>query len=206
MSYSFLAFSSTSRIPVCWSFVSLLSLMYFRLLLGGNIMTNPDNILKSRDITLPTKVCLVKALVIPVVVYGCESWAIKKAEHWRIDAFELWWWRRLLRVSPLNSREIKSVNPRGNQSWLFIGRTDAKAEALILWLPDAKNWITEKDPDAGKDWDGWMASPTQWTWIWASSGRWWRTGKPGVLQFMGSQRVGHNWVTEQQQMTKIKIN
>ena len=112
-------------------------------------MTNLDSMLKSRDITLPTKVCLIKAMVFPVVVYGCESWTIKKAEHQRIDAFELWCWRRLVRV-PLNCKEIRVVNPKGNQSWIFIGRTDG--EAPILWPPDEKNWLTGKDPDAGKDW------------------------------------------------------
>ena len=108
--------------------------------------------------------------------------------------------------SPLNCKEIQPVHPKGNQSWIFIGRTDAEAEAPILWPPDAKNWLIRKDPDAGKDWrqeekgttgwDGWMASPTRWTWFHASSGSWWWTGKPGVLQSMGSQRVGHDWATE----------
>ena len=123
-----------------------------RLLLGRKAMTNLDSILKSRDITLSTKVHLVKAMIIPVVMYGCESWTIKKAEHWRIDAFELWCWRTL--ESPLDSKEIQPVHPKGNQSWIFIGRTDAEAEAEtpILWPPDAKNWLTGKDPDAGKDW------------------------------------------------------
>ena len=114
-------------------------------------MTNLDGILKSRDITLPTKVHLVKAMVFPVVMYWCESWTIKKAEHWRIDAFELWCWRRLFE-SPLDCKEIQPVHPKGNQSWIFIGRTDAKAETPILWPPDAKNWLTWKDPNAGKDW------------------------------------------------------
>ena len=91
-------------------------------------MTNLDSILKSRNITLPTKVRLVKAMVFPVVMYGCESWTVKKAEHQRIDAFELWCWRRLLRVSPLDCKEVQSVHPKGDQSWVFIGRTDAKAE------------------------------------------------------------------------------
>ena len=113
-------------------------------------MTNLDSLLKSRDITLPTKVHLVKAMVFPVVIYGCESWTIKKAERRRIDVFELWCWKRLLRV--LDSKEIQPVNPKGNQSWIFIGRTDAEAETLILWPPDAKNWLTGKDRDAGKDW------------------------------------------------------
>ena len=105
--------------------------------------------------------------------------------------------------SPLDHREIKPVNPKGNQSWLFIWRTDAAAETPILWLPDVKNWLIGKDPDAGKDWrqddrgwNGWMASLTRWTWFWASSGSWGWTGKPGVLWSMGSQRVGHDWATE----------
>ena len=115
-------------------------------------MANLDSILKSRDITLPTKVRLVKAMVFPVVMYGCESWTITKAEHWRIDAFELWCWRRLLRV-PWTA-EIQPVNPKGNQSWIFIGRTDAEAETPILWPPDANNWLIGKDPDAGKVEDG----------------------------------------------------
>ena len=109
-------------------------------------MTNLDSILKSRDITLPTKVCLVKAMVFPVVMYGCESGTVKKAEHWKIDAFVLWYWRRLLRV-PWTAR-------RSSQSILkvFIGRTDAEAETSILWSPHEKSWLIGKDPDAGRDW------------------------------------------------------
>ena len=121
-----------------------------RLLLRRKVMTKLDSILKSRDITLPTKVCLVKAMVFSVVMHGCESWSIKKAECQRIDAFELWYWRRL--ESPLDCKEIQPVNPEGNQSWIFIGRIDAKAETPILWSLDAKNWLIGKDPDAGKDW------------------------------------------------------
>ena len=113
-------------------------------------MTNQDSVLKNRDITLLTNVHIVKAVVFPVVMYRCESWTIKKAEHWRIDAFELWCWRRLL--SPLDCKEIKSVNPKGNKPWIFIRRTDAEAEAPILWPPDAKNRLIGKDPDVGKDW------------------------------------------------------
>ena len=105
----------------------------------------------------------------------------------------------------LDSKEIKPVNPKGSQPWIFIGRTDA--EAPILWSPDTKSQLFGKAPDAGKYWrqeengggDGWMASPTQWTWVWVSSGRWWRTGEPGGLQSMGSQRVGHDWGTGQWQ-------
>ena len=114
-------------------------------------MTNLDSILKSRDINWSTKVHLVKAMVFLVVMYGCESWTIKKAEHWRIDAFELWCWRRLLRV-PGPARRSNQVHPKGDQSWVFIGRTDVEAETPILWPPDVKNWLIWKDPDAGKDW------------------------------------------------------
>ena len=111
--------------------------------------------------------------------------------------------------SPLDCKEIQPVHSKGNQSWIFIGKTDAETETPILWPPDAQNWFIWKDPDAGKDWrreekgmtgwDGWMASPTRWTWVWPNFRSWWRTGKPGILQSMGSQRVRYNLVTEQQQ-------
>ena len=100
-------------------------------------MTNLDSIFKSTDITLPTKVCLVKAMVFPVVMYGCESWTVKKAEHQRIDAFELWCWRRL--ESPLDCKEIQPVHPKGDQSQLFIGGTDVEAETPIICTLDAKS-------------------------------------------------------------------
>ena len=106
----------------------------------------------------------------------------------------------------LDCKEIQPVHPKGDQSWVFIGRTDAEAETPILWPPHAKSWLIGKDwcwerLKAGgewddRGWDAWMASPTRWTWVWVDSGRWWWTGRPGVLQFMGSQRVGHDWVTE----------
>ena len=117
---------------------------------GLKPMTNLDSTLKTRDITLPTKVHLFKAMVSSVVMCGCESQTIKETERWRIDAFELWCCRTL--ESPLYRKEIKPVNPKGNQSWIFIGRTDAEVEAPILWPPDAKNWLIGKDPDVGKDW------------------------------------------------------
>ena len=121
------------------------------LLLGRKAMTNPDSILKSRDITLPTKVSLVKAMVFPVVMYGCESWTIKKTECRRIDAFELWCWRRLLRVPWF--KEIQPDHPKGNQSWVFIGSTDVEAaETPILWPPNANSWLIWKDLDSGKEW------------------------------------------------------
>ena len=111
-------------------------------------MTNPDSILKSRDITLPTKARLDKAMVFPAVMYGCESWTTKKVECWRIDAFEL---LEKTFESPLDCKEIQPVHPKGDQSWVFIGRTDAEAETPILWPPDVKSWLIWKDPDAGKD-------------------------------------------------------
>ena len=116
------------------------------LLLGRKAMTNLDSILKSRDITLPTKVCLVKAMVFPVVMYGCESWTIGKNWCFWIVVLE-----KTLESS-LNCKEIQAVYPKGNRSWIFIERTDAEAEGLTLWPHDAKNWLTGKDPDAGKDW------------------------------------------------------
>ena len=137
-------------------------------------------------------------------MYRCESWTIKKAERRRIDAFELWCWKRLLRVPWTARRSNQSI--KGDQSWVFIGRTDVKAETPILWPPDAKSWLIWKDPDAERLWaggegdnrgrDGWMASPVQWTWVWMDSRSCWWTGRPGVLQFMGSQLVGHDWATE----------
>ena len=113
-----------------------------RLLLGRKVMTNLDSTFKSREVTLPTKVHLIKAMVFPVVMYGCESWTIKKAECWRIDAFELWCCRGLLRV-PWTARRPNQSIPKGNQSWIFIGRTDA--EAPIFWLPDVKSWLIWKN-------------------------------------------------------------
>ena len=145
-------------------------------------MTNLDSMLKSRDITLPTKIHLVKAVVFQ---WSCMD-VRKKAECQRIYAFELWCWRRLLRVPWTARRSNQSILK--DQSWVFIGRTDAEAETLILWPPDAKNWLIWKDPDAGKDWrqeekgrwrwDGWMVSLTQWAWVWVNSGSWWWTGRP----------------------------
>ena len=167
-------------------------------------MTNLDSILKSRDITLPTQVRLVKVMVFPVVMYGCESWTIKKAESWRIDAFELWCWRRLLRV-PWSARRsnqsiLKEISPEYSLEGLMLKLK------LLLWPPMRSVDLLEKTLMLGgiggrgegddRGWYAWMASPTWWTWVWVNSGSWWWTGRPGVLQFMGSQRVGHNWATE----------
>ena len=112
-------------------------------------MTNLGSLLKSRDITLPTNVCIATAMIFPVVMYGCESWTIKKAECWRIDAFEL---LEMTLESPLDCKEIQPVHPKGYQSWMFIGRTDVEAETPILWPPDMKSQLIGKDPDTGKDW------------------------------------------------------
>ena len=130
---------------------------------------------------------------------------------WELDYKESWapknwcFWTVVLEKSlesPLNSKEIQPVHPKGNQSWIVLGSTNAESDTTILWPPHAKNWLTRKDPDAGKDWrreekgttgwDVWMASLTWWTWVWVSSRSWWWTGKPGVLQSMGSQRVEHD--------------
>ena len=113
-------------------------------------MTNLDSVFKSTDITLLTKVRLVKAMIFLVVMYGCESWTVKKAERRRIDAFELWCWRRL--ESPLHCKEIQPVHSEGDQPWGFFGRNDAKAETPVLWPPHAKSRLIGKDSDAGRDW------------------------------------------------------
>ena len=135
-----------------WCFASDCSQEINRcLLLGRKTMTNLDNILKSRDITLPTNVCIIKAMVFPVVVYDCECRSIKKGwapKNWCLPAVVL---KKTL-DSPLDSKEIHPVNPKGDQSWEFIGRADTEAEAPILWSPDAKSQLIGKDPDAGKDW------------------------------------------------------
>ena len=125
-----------------------LTVRFFSASTPWKALTKLDSILKSRDITLPTKVHIVKAMVFPVVLYGCKCWTIMKIKHFQsIDAFELWCWKRLL-----DRKEIKPVNPKGNQPWVFIGRAHDEVEAPILWAPDAKSWLIGKDPDAGKEW------------------------------------------------------
>ena len=175
------------------------------LLLGRKVMTSLKSKLKSRDITLPTKVRLVKAMIFPVVMYGCQSWTVKKAECQRIDAFELWCWRRLLRA-PWTARRsnqsiLKEIGPGCSLEGLMLKmklqyfghlmrRADSFGKTLMLIKIEARG------EGYDKGWDGWMASLTQWTWVWVGSGSWCWTGRPSVLQLIGLQRVGHDWVTE----------
>ena len=171
------------------------------LLLGRKNITNLDSVLKSRDLTLLTNVHLVKA----------NGFSSSHVWVWELDYKESWapknwcFWTVVLErtlESPLDWKEIQPVNPTGNQSWIFMGRTDAEAETPILWPPDVKNWLWcwERLRAGGegddRGWDGWMASWTQWTWVWVISGSWWWTGRPCVLQSMWSQRVGHDWATD----------
>ena len=165
-------------------------------------MTNLDSILKNRNFTLPTKVCLAKAMVFPVVMYGCATWTIKKAEHQRIDAFELWCWRRLLKV-PWTARRsnpstLKEISPEYSLEGLMLKlklqyfgclmqRTDTLGKTLMLGKIEGGRRGRQRMRC-------WMASPIQWTWVWVNSGSWWWTRRLGVLQSMGSQR--HNWTTK----------
>ena len=168
-------------------------------------MTNLGSVLKSRDIILLTKVYIIKAMVFPVVMYRCESWTIKKAECWRIDALELWCWRRLLRV-PWTARRsnrsiLKEISPEYSLEGLmlklklqYFGHLMRKADSLEKTLMLGRLRVGGEGDDSG--WDGWMALLTRWAWVCAGSRNWWQTGKPGVLQSMGSQRVRHDWATE----------
>ena len=174
------------------------------LLLGRKVMTNLDSILKSRDITLPIKVWLVKAMVFPVVMYGCEldceeSWVPKNWCFWTVVLEETL-------ESPLDCKEIQPVHPKGNQSWIFIGRTDAEAETPILWPPMQRTDSLEKTLMLGKIEGRRRRGRQRMRWLvgitnsmdmsWVNSGSCWWTGRPGMLQSMGLQRVRHNWATE----------
>ena len=177
------------------------------LVLGRKVMTNLDSILKSRDITLPTKVCLVKAMVFPVVLYGCESWTIKKAECWRTGAFQLWCWRRLLKfpwIARISNKSIlKEINPEYSLEGLMLKlqyfghlmwRTNSWEKTLMLGNTEHRR--RSEEGQIMKWLDGITNSMT---WVWANFGRWCRTGKPNVLQCMGLQGIGHDWATEQPQ-------
>ena len=175
------------------------------LLLGRKVMTNLDSIFKSRDVTLPTKVHLVKAVVFPVVMYECERWTVNKAEGWRIAAFELWCWRRLLRVSwtarRSNQSILKEISPGCSLEGLML-KLKLQYFGHLIWKFDSLGKTLMLGGTGGRrrrdnrGWNGWMASLIQWTWVWVNSRSWWWTGRPGVLRFMGSQRVGHDWTTE----------
>ena len=171
-------------------------------------MTNLDSTLRSGDIPLLTKVCLVRAMVFLIVMYGCESWTTKKPECQRIAAFEMWCWRRLLRV-PLTARRsnqsiLREISPEYSLEGLML-KLKLQYFGHLIWRTDSwkRPWCWERLKVGGerddRGWDGWMASQTRLTWAWISSGSWWWTGKPGMLQSMGLQRVRHDWVTEQQQ-------
>ena len=167
----------------------------------------------NRDITLPTKVHLFKAMVFPVVMYGCESWTIKNAECWRIDAFELWCWRRFLRIPWTARRSSQSILKKISlgvhwKDWCWSWNSNT----LATWcevLPHLKRpWYWERLRGGGegddRGWDDWMAWRTQWLWVWVNSGSWWWTGRPGVLQSMGSQRIGQDCVTDWTEDINIK--
>ena len=169
----------------------------------------PNSILKSRDITLPTKVHLVKAMVFPVVMDGCESWTMKNAEHWKIDAFELWCWRRLLRVpwtARRSNQSILKISARCSLEGLmlklklqYFGHLMQRADSLEKTLMLGGVGGRRRDD---RRWDGWMASLTWWTWVWVNSGSWWWTGRPGVLRFMGCKETD---TTERLNWTELNV-
>ena len=146
-------------------------------------------------------------------MYVCESWAIKKAECQRTDAFELWCWRRLLRVPRTARRSNQSVLKEVNPDYSLEGLMLKLKNTWAIWCEEPTHWkrpwcwerLRAGGEGDNRGWDGWMASLTQWTWVWASSRRWWRTGKPSVLQSMGTRRVGHDWVTELNRTAPLKI-
>ena len=156
---------------------------------------------------MPTKVHIVKAMVFSVVIYGCQSWTLKKAEHWRIDAFKLWCWRRDLKApwtARSNQSILKEINPEYSLEELLLKMKLQYFGHLMQRAGSLENTLEMERVRAGgevgnRGWDGYMASPTLWTWVWVSSGRWWRIGKPGVLQSTGSQRVRHDLTGQQQQ-------
>ena len=177
------------------------------LLLGRKAVTDLDSALKTRDISLLTKISIVKAMVFPGVIYRCESSTLKRAEYGRIDGFELWCWRRLLRI-PWTARRskqsiLKEISPKYSLEGLML-KLKLQHFGHLMWRTDSLEKIlmlgkVEDRRRRGRQRMRWMASPSQCTWVWGSSRRQWRTGKPDMLQSLGSKRVRHNWVTEQQQ-------
>ena len=176
------------------------------LFLRRKSMANLDSILKSRDIALPTWVCLVKAMVFQVVMYECENWIIKKAEGWRIDAFLTcgvgvpWTARRS------NQSLLKAISPEYSLEGLML-KLKLEYFGHVMWKVEKTHWTHWKKPwcwerlkaggeGSDRGWDGWMASLTRWAWVWVDSGSWWWTGNPTIMQSMGSQRVRHDWATE----------
>ena len=178
-------------------------------------MIKLDSVLKSRDITLCTNVCIIKAMVFPVVMYECESWTIKKAKCRRIYAYEPWCWTWFLRVpwtARISSQSIlKKISPEYSLEGLilklkvqYLGHLMRRANLLENTLMLRKTEGRREGDNIGRD--GWMASLIQWTWVWASSRRWRRTGKPGMLQSTESRRVGHDWATEQQHRYQMSMH
>ena len=171
-----------------------------RLLLGRKTMTNLGSTLKSRHYFANKGPSMVKTMVFQVVMFGCESWTVKKAEHQRIDAFELLGWRRLLRVPWTARRSNQSIQRRPVlgvywKDWCWSWNSNTLATSCEKLTHLKRPWCWERlkaGEGVGRGWDGWMASLTQWTWVWASSRRQWRTGKPGLLQPLGLQRVRHD--------------
>ena len=187
-----------SKITVDGDFIHAIK---WHLLFGGKAVANLDS-----NLTLQTKVCIVKGMIFPVVIYAYESWTINKAESQRIDVFEICCWKKLLRI-PWKARRsnksiLKEISPEYSLEGLML---KLQYFGPLIQITDFKkrSWCWERLRGGGEEgdrrWDGWMASPIQWIWVWANSGRWWRTGKPGMLQSMGLQRIRHDSVNEQQQ-------
>ena len=161
---------------------------------------------------MPTKVRIVKAMVFPMVTYSCDSWTVKKAQCWRIDAFELWCWRRLPRVPWTARRSNQSILRKINPEYLLEDWCWSwNCSILVIWLKQLTRWKSpwccerlRAEGEEGVRGDGWMASPMQWTWTWANFGRWWGTGRPGMLLSLRSQWVRPNWGTEWQQLGKSR--
>ena len=199
----------TMAVFICLASISLQMLtvvMNWKTLLGMQLITKIDSMLKSRDFALPKNLLLIKTMFFPVVTYRCESWTVKKAENWRIDAFELWCWRRLLRVCWAARRSnqyiLKEISPDFSLEGLMLklkpGWNMATCcKELTHWK---KSWYLERLKAGGEEnnrgLDGLMSSPTQWRWVWTPPGSWWWTVRIGVLKTMGSWRVGHDWANE----------